>query len=147
MNLYQLVYTSKLTRPIAPRALKYLLEKSKLKNIESDITGVLIKDGLFMLQVLEGDRHILQSLYDQIESDDRHINVKQCYFEPSEFRIFGKWAMTFLNLEIDNNPALTHIKQKQIVKQHLDTLNTATQSTLSTQSSELLFSLDEIIKN
>ena len=98
MNLYQLVYVSKLPKPMKGRELKLLIERAKIKNINLDVTSLLIKFDTNLIQILEGNRHTLQELYDDIESDSRHINVRNCYFEPAEQRIFGKWALTFLNL-------------------------------------------------
>lgn len=111
MNLYQLIYVSKLLKPMKDQELKLLIERAKLKNIHLNVTSLLIKYDEYLIQVLEGNRHTLQELYDSIESDPRHINIRNCYFEPADQRIFGKWALTFLNLNSQK------LKSKQRLQQ------------------------------
>ena len=110
MNLYQLVYVSKFPQPLVPKAFKQLLEHAKLNNMHKDITGIMLKYNEHILQVLEGNRHTIQELFDTIENDNRHINVRKCLFEPLDERRFGKWSMAFLNLDNSKH------EQKELLK-------------------------------
>ena len=133
MNLYQLVYISKLPQPLSPKAFKYLIEKAQLKNMENNVTGIMIKQGVHILQVLEGNRHTIQELFEVIENDPRHINILSCLFEPIETRRFGKWSMAFLNLDsnkYDKHDALK-VKLDKLIKAKAEDIEDYTQSFLA----------------
>ena len=133
MNLYQLVYISKLPQPLSPKAFKYLIENAQLKNMENDVTGIMIKQGVHILQVLEGNRHTIQELFELIENDPRHINIHSCLFEPIETRRFGKWSMAFLNLDLGkyNKQASLKIKLEQLIEAKGEDIESRTQSFLA----------------
>ena len=133
MNLYQLVYISKLPQPLSPKAFKYLIEKAQLKNMKNDITGIMLKQNEHILQVLEGNRHTIQELFELIENDPRHINIHSCLFEPIETRRFGKWSMAFLNLDsnkYDKQDALK-VKLDQVIDAKAEDIEEYTQSFLA----------------
>ena len=133
MNLYQLVYISKLPQPLSPKAFKYLIKKAQLKNMKNDITGIMLKQNEHILQVLEGNRHTIQELYEVIENDPRHINIHNCLFEPIETRRFGKWSMAFLNLDsnkYDKQDALK-VKLDQVFEAKAEDIEEYTQSFLA----------------
>ncbi len=111
MELYQLVYVSKATRPIDSTELLELLEVAKRNNNHIDITGNLIYNGGRFLQVLEGDKAKIQSLFDKIAKDDRHTSVKIIYLEPAERRTFSRWSMNMVNLDSDSPKNLSKLRE------------------------------------
>ncbi len=76
-----------------------ILEVSRRKNAERNITGILLyKDGNF-LQVLEGDEEAVTSLYRTIERDSRHKGLVLIARRKIAQREFPDWTMGFVNLD------------------------------------------------
>ena len=97
MSLYQLIYQSQSLIPFSPLELDKLLVKSRNFNQEHGITGLLLytPDGRF-LQVLEGEREDVRSLYYQrISQDPRHYNCLVLNEGPCQYRVFSDWSMAF----------------------------------------------------
>jgi hypothetical protein len=64
-------------------------------NTEHNITGILLyKSGSF-LQVLEGAKDTLLSIFERIEEDPRHKEIFTILKGPSKKRIFGDYASRF----------------------------------------------------
>jgi len=71
-DLYSLVYVSTATRLLAMDDIGRLLEKARQRNLDQDVTGVLLySDGNFM-QCLEGPAARLAGVYETIKSDSLH---------------------------------------------------------------------------
>lgn len=95
MALIQWVYASAETAPFCPADLDELLAKSRLRNEEDEITGLLLyHDGSF-LQILEGDENEVQAAVGRIEQDKRHHEVSLIFRGEIEERSFGEWRMGF----------------------------------------------------
>ena len=92
MRLMRLIYAS---QPVAfdEPTLAGILETSQRNNARTDITGTLTcRDDLF-LQLLEGDREDVESLYASIRKDERHRDVTTLVQEIAAQRMFPTWAM------------------------------------------------------
>jgi len=75
--------------------LESLLEECRRKNGEAGISGILLyRDGSFF-QVLEGERGVVQALYNKISMDKRHSKTTKIVFEPIPERAFAAWTMGF----------------------------------------------------
>ena len=75
MALAQLVYVSRRDDALCPEALEQLVGRSRIRNAQRRITGVLLSRGADLLQLLEGDLHDVVELYEMIRSDPRHADV------------------------------------------------------------------------
>jgi len=94
-DLYSLVYVSTATRLLAMEDIGRLLEKARQRNLDQDVTGVLLySDGNFM-QCLEGPAARLASVYDTIKSDSLHFGIIDLVREPIKSREFSEWSMAF----------------------------------------------------
>ncbi len=62
------------------------------------------------MQLLEGDKEIITNLYETISHDKRHTKVKKIYFEPTSFRLFSRWNMNLVDLEVEKNTDLSKIR-------------------------------------
>lgn len=94
--VFELCYTSTETQKFATEDLKQLLTQSRETNKSLNITGMLLYgNGGQFIQVLEGKKHLVRALYEKIERDPRHKNVKLL----SELYILGcnfkRWSMAF----------------------------------------------------
>lgn len=98
-NLLQLGYTSKASVEFGNKKLVELLEGARRKNTELNITGMLLFKGDTFLQILEGEREDVESLFEMIKSDQRHEKVIKIFEHKPGFREFEEWSMGFHNLD------------------------------------------------
>jgi hypothetical protein len=96
--LHQLFYVSVQTHPLSEQDIEELLKKSREKNSESGITGILIYYKRHFLQILEGEKDNVFKLYFEIKADQRHASAILIWDQPIEKRSFKDWTMAFLNL-------------------------------------------------
>jgi hypothetical protein len=93
------VYASSAVRPFSNEELIELLEKSRAKNHELNVTGMLLyKDGNFM-QVLEGEESVVLALMAVIARDPRHRGLLRLTRGYTDDRQFPTWSMGFRNLD------------------------------------------------
>lgn len=72
-----------------------ILHVARRNNLDQGITGALLySDGCFA-QVLEGPLSAVEAIFEKIELDARHRDVKILYFKPLDKRSFGEWSMAF----------------------------------------------------
>lgn len=92
MAVQQLVYSS---RPFGfdEAMLNGILTGARHFNASHDITGALICRHDLFLQLLEGPQDTIESLYQRIAVDVRHIEVEKIINRQVPARIFPKWAM------------------------------------------------------
>ena len=92
MPTQQIIYYSK---PFGFDAsiLAGILQKARTKNAQLDISGALICRSDVYLQLLEGPTGQVETLYQKIEEDDRHVDVKLLVRSKIEDRLFPGWAM------------------------------------------------------
>jgi hypothetical protein len=96
--VFQLVYVSVAARPFTSAELVGLLLRSRARNAELGVTGVLLhRDGRF-LQLLEGDEDVVRGLYASIAQDPRHHDVELVGHRRRLLRQFPAWTMTFRDL-------------------------------------------------
>ena len=95
MSLHCLVYCSVAIQKMTDKHLKGLLVKSRQNNPRRSITGLLLYLDPYFLQVLEGDKNDVESLFHNIEADNRHRKVSIIYQRPIQFRSFPDWSMGF----------------------------------------------------
>jgi hypothetical protein len=95
-----------------------LLQQSREKNKILEITGILLYfDGNFM-QLLEGTKRDVKSLYNDIRSDDRHKNIVTVVEEEVTERLFPEWSMAFKAtsmMEIRQMPAYKDITESELL--------------------------------
>jgi EAL domain-containing protein (putative c-di-GMP-specific phosphodiesterase class I) len=91
--LAHIVYKSRCQTPIGKQALEALRAQFDHNNQRLDVTGVLLCDGVYFLQVLEGKRLVLEKLYQKILADPRHQDVATLLSAPVPRRIFAECGM------------------------------------------------------
>lgn len=110
MSLSQLVYISKATEVLGKDDLFKILAAAKANNSHQDITGSLLYDGGRFIQILEGEKESITSLFDKICADSRHTSVRLLYFEEASSRLFPNWSMNMINLNTDKPKNLSELK-------------------------------------
>jgi len=104
--MFQLVYSSTELCPFSADQLKVLLEKSRERNQQAGITGMLLYQRGRFLQVLEGEEEAVRTVAARIERDSRHGWISVLHEGTSERREFPDWSMGFRNL--DDEPLRGH---------------------------------------
>lgn len=106
MDLSHLIYVSASTeRKLGIEEVKKFVNGCRPANESIDVTGMLIFiDGAFF-QVLEGDRPVIEALFEKISMDKRHRRVTKLVAEPIPEREFSEWSM-----------GLSHLSSSEIAK-------------------------------
>lgn len=95
--IFQLTYRSEAFPWITIEDIHDILAVSRTFNSSQDITGCLIYTSKFFVQLLEGDKTLVEKLYTGIEKDKRHFDVNLITTKAVQERSFSKWAMAYLN--------------------------------------------------
>lgn len=102
-KLYSIAYFSKSTingsREDIANTIESILKLARLKNKERNITGALLYSGGYFSQVIEGPMDELEDLFEIIQNDPRHSEVRVLHFNPVEARHFSGWSMALAGVE------------------------------------------------
>ena len=95
--IHQLVYYSRNTVPGGDRAMltnmREILSVSQRNNSRDGITGFLIFDKTWFVQVLEGERARVLETYGRIARDTRHSSATIMNECDTQARLFPNWTM------------------------------------------------------
>lgn len=111
-RIRQLVYASYCAKELDSHAINELLEQSRKKNSANAITGMLLFNNFFFLQLLEGGDGPVSDLFDVISKDSRHSHVTVLYNQlvPPEERVSGQWSMSYsLHSSLSENLKLANM--------------------------------------
>jgi hypothetical protein len=101
--LVRTLYISRSAGPQTSTMTGSILKTALSFNKVNQITGVLCQGTGFFIQVLEGERNIINQLYGRIVHDSRHKDVELVSFEEINQRKFKQWSMALINLS-DTDP-------------------------------------------
>lgn len=103
MPLTRLIYYSENQlgngRGSAFAALSDIMAASKRNNRPIGLTGALIVDPLWFLQMLEGEREAVWQTFKRLDDDERHTNVVLVGMHEVETRLFANWWMGLVRLD------------------------------------------------
>lgn len=93
--LFFVLYVSRERRPMSEHEIANLLERTRRFNKLNGITGCLLhQDGWFM-QMLEGSPDNVSELFEIIRHDPRHYGIRLIIEGPVQKRFFPEWSMGF----------------------------------------------------
>ncbi|MEO0586917.1 MAG: BLUF domain-containing protein [Planctomycetota bacterium] len=98
MCLGHLIYASDAAGGMSPRELEKIRSVAVWNNRTRLITGALFYSNGRFVQLLEGESLEVRRLFERIEQDERHTNVRVLIEEPIERRTFRDWDMALLDL-------------------------------------------------
>jgi hypothetical protein len=99
-TLHRLVYCSR--NRIAGSAdkvansVRSILVAARRNNVRIDVTGALMFNAGCFAQVLEGPRAAVENLFERVQQDPRHGDLKVLDFGSVERRGFAHWSMAFV---------------------------------------------------
>jgi hypothetical protein len=100
--LTRLIYISRAVGPQTTTVTTQILETARAFNKTHNLTGVLCQGKGLYVQVLEGERSIVNDLYRRIVADNRHAHAEIVYFGEIETRQFKEWSMALVHLSMDD---------------------------------------------
>jgi len=95
ITMTQLIYCSKAKENVALEDVKDILDLSIAKNKEFNLSGMLIYNGTYFLQCIEGKDEYIKNLYANILKDTRHENIKLIGTVDILKRDFENWNMGY----------------------------------------------------
>ncbi len=97
IGLYFVIYVSQAVQ-LPSQTLETILQAARTANLANGITGCLVvQDGYFM-QMLEGQRDAVLALLDKIKADRRHSGVRVVIEGAARQRVFAEWGMVLRDL-------------------------------------------------
>ncbi|MBT8204740.1 MAG: BLUF domain-containing protein [Eudoraea sp.] len=117
---YQLTYRSRATQEITTEDIIDILRKSQSNNAAEEITGCLVFNDGYFVQLLEGEKDVVKKRFDMIEVDKRHDTIDILSEGESLERQFEDWTMAYLKL-----PDEAETKLENQVKSDLKALEEA----------------------
>jgi hypothetical protein len=109
MPLCQLIYFSE--NELDPQKGSLLSQLADIQNVSmrnnaaSNITGALIFDDLWFLQLLEGERAAVLQAFERLKEDERHAHVTLAAMMDIETPLFAKWRMGLITRNATTLPA------------------------------------------
>lgn len=97
MFTIRLIYASDAREGLLYRDFMNIMETAANANSLRSVTGLLCYGGGRFLQVLEGERSVVNNLYRHITTDDRHTNCELLLVEDITDRKFGEWSMKIVD--------------------------------------------------
>jgi len=98
MALVELIYTSLSRAQNENNDVRDILASSERNNAAKSVTGLLLFDGNRYIQILEGERTDVESLFAEIIEDPRHHNLELLHKGDIAGRSFQTWRMAYESL-------------------------------------------------
>ncbi len=94
-----LVYVSRRTSLLGSDELKRIVAQSTRRNRAREITGVLLCCGEHVIQLLEGEAAVVDTLFERIRNDPRHEDVQLLLHKLVGKRLFPDSRMALAELD------------------------------------------------
>lgn len=103
---FQLLYISAGTREFTESELEEILAVARSNNEALNVTGMLLYHQGSFIQALEGEQSVVESLYQKIGTDKRHLETRVLYRGDIPDRNFKSWSMGFYRSKQSNEDNL-----------------------------------------
>lgn len=131
--MYELIYWSVANPNLNSSDIEKILNKSKDFNLQNGVTGFLFFYNNQFIQIIEGEKSVVQALFENIKKDTRHTNVLLLAESETNERLFESWTMNYHNLSQNENEFFS----KKLFINNIITLSQFAQKT--TQASRLFW--------
>ena len=118
--LSQIIYSSKAMQPMDSKELERILIDARIGNEARDVTGALVYVSGVFLQVLEGERVVLDELLASIRNDGRHESMKVFHDAEIADRAFNEWRMAYLSSDIEDMARWAGLEGTESIDELLD---------------------------
>ena len=86
-----------------------ILDVSRRNNARADVTGALMFNRGFFVQVLEGERAEVESTFERIQRSPLHRNLVVLKFDEAAARGFARWSMAFVGASKPDGARFGHL--------------------------------------
>ncbi|VED90383.1 cyclic-di-GMP phosphodiesterase (plasmid) [Klebsiella pneumoniae] len=118
--LTTIIYRSHAHSSISRTSIMKMIELANVHNIKSDVTGILIFNGIHFLQLLEGPQVQVNEIYSRICTDTRHYNIVELLNDVAPFRRFSNAGMELIDIDLHiNEDCLTAILNRGTTQHQL----------------------------
>ena len=100
--LVSLLYVSQPRGPVTTSVTSTILRSSIVNNKSADISGVLCQGTGLYMQVLEGERPVVNNMFYRIVADSRHHLIELLSMEEITQRKFNQWSMALVHLNAND---------------------------------------------
>lgn len=116
--VFHLIYVSEKSRHFEECHVDDIIDGSQKKNGHIDVTGILISNGKFFIQLLEGRKDQVMETFNRISGDSRHFHIRVLFTGESSKRVFPEWSMGLVREPTDAtmNQILPHLHTE--INQH-----------------------------
>ncbi|MFD2571906.1 BLUF domain-containing protein [Spirosoma soli] len=111
-----IVYFSSSVDSFQEEDLLTILQQSRQNNLKHGITGVMLYVRGSILQVLEGEKEAVETLYKRIKQDKRHKEVIMVLNRPITQRLFPTWSMAYETItvqQLDDIKSIIDLDKKE----------------------------------
>ena len=109
MHLVRLVYVSTSINEVDSDTLQSILSTAQTNNDAHDLTGLLVFDDKYFVQLIEGGRSAVSQLLGNLYRDTRHKDLVVLGFDVVHQRQFPNWSMQFVPAaDVTKNVLLRH---------------------------------------
>ena len=98
MKTVRLIYYSKPAPNLKKADLNDILEESQVFNQQHGITGILVYDHHYFMQLLDGPEGPVNELFHKIMNDQRHQQVRLTKYNELTDKPFCEWSMAYARL-------------------------------------------------
>ena len=95
--IYSIIYTSKAKQNLTLNQIHTMLVDAKSLNKKRNITGCILYHNQKFIQLIEGDKNKIETLYATIKADARHFDIETIISKASTESIWNDWSMAFYN--------------------------------------------------
>lgn len=124
-----LIYFSQATHLMSGEELQALLDHARQHNSSHGVTGLLLYQAGYFLQMLEGNDDQVLPLFAKIEKDARHHSVKKIYDQEVEERNYDEWNMGFhviTDSALEDCEGYSNVLSKEVATDTIDLANEMT---------------------
>lgn len=100
---YAISYVSTAVAGLPEEEIQNLLKLSSRNNNKSEITGILLFSNGNFFQVLEGEKSVVEKLFDTIKQDERHYDIIPIFTRKVQDQKFNSYENAFLSLDSTYN--------------------------------------------
>ncbi len=118
--MYTILYTSKEKCELGFKEIESMLLTARVFNHANGITGCLIHHKGSFIQLIEGEKDVVQNLYDKIKKDKRHYQIRELFSGLSIERLFKNWYMVDDDIYSSYKFSIT---KKELFKKVTDSTN------------------------
>ena len=130
--VYSIIYKSKAQTDFNVFDIHKMLQKAKYFNKVKKITGLIIYHKSQFIQLIEGDKDAINSLYSSIQADKRHYDVETLLSKSSNQSLWNEWSMAFYDFSdpVDQNNYLRLLLESSFENANKKEKNSPVLSTL-----------------